>query len=182
MQRARELANEIGMDKLVWEITDHPPEATSEKYQVGTDAWKKIYHEIWDTSQTCNALPEKKLLARITPPGQITITAGEVSAITCTVENVGGATWHKSFSGFRRSSRLGAQLYDESGNVRIDLNYSRAFLNNDMKAGDSDKLTLEMPAIEKPGRYKLRFDMCCEGIDWFDSGGSEVSWSELIVE
>lgn len=181
MKRTKELAAEIGVDKLVWEITDHPEEAKSEKYQIGTDAWKKIYYEIWDTSQTCNALPGKTLKAGITPPaGPVEAKIGEPVTIRCTVENIGGGLWHKEFPGFRRSVRLGAQLHDPSGNM-IELNFARAFLNHDMKSGEKDTIDIELPGWETPGKYKLRFDMCAEGIDWFDSGGSEVSWCEFIV-
>jgi hypothetical protein len=183
MERTRELAAEVGVDKLVWEITDHPEEAKSEKYQIGTEAWRNIYHEIWDTSQTCNALPGKKLLATISPVDEtIEQRKDEAKTISVEVENTGGATWSKAFPGFRRSVRLGAQLYNAAGDHQIELNHARAFLNHDLKAGEKDIVEIELPAISEPGKYRIRFDMCCEGIDWFDSGGSPVTWRDLQVQ
>jgi sulfatase maturation enzyme AslB (radical SAM superfamily) len=181
MQRAREMASEIGVNKLVWEITDHPEAAKSEKYQIGTEAWKKIYYEIWDTSQTCNALPDKRLLADIYPPdGPVRVRRSSPEVITVLARNTGGAIWHRAVPGFRRSVRLGAQLFD-SDRRPIDINYARAFLPADVWGGETAAVDIELPPIEKPGDYMLRFDMSCEGIDWFDSGGSPVKWRELRV-
>ena len=41
--RTRKLATKIGVDRFTWEIMDHPAEAKSEKYQVGTKYWKKVF-------------------------------------------------------------------------------------------------------------------------------------------
>lgn len=181
MDKTRRLAEEIGVDKLVWEITDHPPAAMSEKYQIGSPAWKEIYYEIWDTSQTCNAIRSKRLLAEIRPPqNSIRIRAGTAATITVGATNIGGATWWRDVPGSRRTVRLGAQLHDAARNM-IELNYARAFLPKDIENGETAKIEIELPAIDTPGEYLLRFDMVSEGIDWFDSGGSEVAWRELIV-
>jgi len=103
MNKARRLASKIGIDRLTWEITDHPPEALSEKYQIGTRHWKKIYHEIWDTSQIGNAIKEKRFLAKITVlSGDIEAKVNESRILTVLVRNVGGARWlQKAFSGRR---------------------------------------------------------------------------------
>lgn len=181
MERTRQLAAELDVDKLVWEITDHPPAAMSEKYQIGSKAWQDIYHEIWDTSQTCNAMTNKRMLAEIQPPSEaIRAYTGQARKIRVSARNVGGGIWYKEFPGFRRSVRLGAQLHDVEQNM-IDLNYARAFLPRDVEGDERVDIDIELPALENPGTYQLRFDMACEGIDWFDSSGSEVSWQELIV-
>ena len=65
MARARRLAKKIGVDRLTWEITDHPAAAVSKKYRVGSPAWKRIFFQIWDTSQIGSALKGKQFIARI---------------------------------------------------------------------------------------------------------------------
>ncbi|HPK72900.1 MAG TPA: radical SAM protein, partial [Vicinamibacterales bacterium] len=65
MQRARDLAAEIGVDRLAWEITDHPEEAFSRRFAPGTAEHQRIRHEIWDTSNLGNAIPGATPRARI---------------------------------------------------------------------------------------------------------------------
>ena len=182
MRRTRELAAEIGIDKLVWEITNHPPVAVSEKYQPGTAAWHEIYHEIWDTSQTCNAIDGKRLLADISfeSEGAWEGRVTDPTMLTVHVENTGGALWQCAAHGWRRTVRLGAQLHDGNRNM-IDRDYARAFLPHDLAGNAAVDIDIELPALETPGDYTLKFDMACEGIDWFESGGSPVAWGDLVV-
>ena len=72
MSKTKRLAKKIGVDRLTWEITDHPFEAASKRYQIGTQYWEKIYNEIWDSSQIGNAIKNKRYLAQIKiPPKEI---------------------------------------------------------------------------------------------------------------
>ncbi|MCG8374861.1 MAG: hypothetical protein MI702_00085, partial [Chlorobiales bacterium] len=59
--------------------------------------------------------------------------------------------------------------------------YARAFLPGDVEDGITAMVDIELPPVRKPGKYKLRFDMVAEGIDWFDSGGSEVVYRDFVV-
>jgi hypothetical protein len=49
-QRAREMAAEIGVDRLTWEITDHPEDAFSRRFVPGSSDYERIKYEIWDTN------------------------------------------------------------------------------------------------------------------------------------
>lgn len=89
--------------------------------------------------------------------------------------------WRKQAYSGRRIIRLGAQLHNAEGRL-LDLNYARAFLNRDMTGGDTDTLSIELPDLPDPGEYRLKFDMVSEGIDWFESGGSPVLWTNLMVK
>ena len=181
MQKARRMAAEIGVDRLTWEITDHPPEAYSRRFISGSGAWRAIRHEIWDSSQIGNAIPSRRFLARIRPPsGTISTAPGNETEIPVRVQNTGGALWRRDSRSGRRLVRLGAQLHDSQRGL-LDLNYARAFLNRPLSAGEKDVLSITLPAIEKPGQYWLRFDMVLEGVDWFASAASPVAWRRLRV-
>jgi len=182
MKAARKLAAKTGVDRLTWEITDHPADAISQKYQIGTSAWKKIYHEIWDTSQISNALRDKKYLAHILVSDRLFhITAGKPETIDVRIINIGGVLWMASTHSGRRTIRLGAQLYDQQQQL-IDRDYARAFLPSNLSKNGSADISIELPAIESTGIYFLKFDMVSEGIDWFESAGSDVVWRKIAVD
>ena len=65
MERARRLAAECGVDRLCWEITDHPEHAYSRRFAPGTEDRAAIRHEIWDDNNLGNAIPGAMPRARI---------------------------------------------------------------------------------------------------------------------
>jgi len=181
MARARRLAAKIGVDRLTWEITDHPVGAVSKKFQIGSPAWKRIFYQIWDSSQIGSALKGKQYSARIQigktgMSGQL----GQKLVLEVAVQNRGGVSWiTQAYSG-RRWVRLGAQLYDAKKNL-LDLNFARAFLPRPLAGGERATVKLELPAIHREGDYWLKFDMVSEGADWFENGGSPVVWLRFTV-
>src|SRR5262249_3021674 len=68
MSRARSIASELDIDRLTWEITDHPENAYSRRFMPGTEAFEAIRQEIWDTSNLGNAIPGATPRARIDVP------------------------------------------------------------------------------------------------------------------
>src|SRR3954468_4408198 len=46
MNRARQLAAEIGVDRLCWEITDHPEDGYSRRFAPGSPALDAIRYEV----------------------------------------------------------------------------------------------------------------------------------------
>ena len=181
MNKARRLAKKIGVDKLVWEITDHPEEAKSEKYQIGTPAWEEVLHEIWDTSHFASAIPSPRYRAKLKVPSkQIEAKAGKPFKVKVWARNIGRSIWQRTALGWLRSVRLGGQLYDGDKNI-INRDYAREFIPADTPRGKSFEMEIEIPAIEKPGKYFLKFDMVSEGMDWFENAGSQVAWKEIEV-
>jgi hypothetical protein len=183
MKRAVKLAEKIGVDRFTWEITDHPEEAKSEKYQPGSKYWKKIYYEVWDTNQVGNAIKNKRFMTKIKVlSNDIRIKVGEEAVqVQVKVKNTGGALWRKTTWSGRRYVRLGVQLYDKNKNL-VDVNYSRAFLNKDLAHKEKDVLTIALAPIPGPGDYFLKFDMELEygaWAAWFEPGGSPVAWKPL---
>ena len=57
MNTARRLAVETGVDRLCWEITDHPEDSFSRRFRPGTDDYNAIANEIWDQNGLGNAIP-----------------------------------------------------------------------------------------------------------------------------
>lgn len=182
MDKTRKLARRIGVDRLTWEITDHPPAAASSRYQIGTRDWRRIHHEIWDSSQIGNAIKGKRFRAKIRiPVKELRVEVGQPLGVKAIVKNSGGARWWQTTHSGRRIVRLGAQLHDRDKNL-LELNYARAFLKRTLAGGEKDTIRIELPPLTAPGDYWLKFDMVCEGIDWFESGGSPVAWTPLKVK
>ena len=43
------------------------------------------------------------------------------------------------------------------------------------------EIPITVKAPETPGRYRLKFDLVSEGIDWFEQTGSPTTTRELVV-
>src|SRR4030095_2172669 len=54
---ARRLADDVGVDRLTWELTDHPEDSFSRRFVPGAPAFEAIKHEVWDNSGLGNAIP-----------------------------------------------------------------------------------------------------------------------------
>ena len=65
MELAQRLAADAGVDRLCWELTDHPENAYSRRFVPGTPELERIRHEVWDMSGLGNAIPGATPRARI---------------------------------------------------------------------------------------------------------------------
>src|SRR6185312_11828163 len=65
MDTARALAADAGVDRLCWELTDHPERAYSRRFVPGSEALAAIRHEIWDDNNLGNAIAGATPSARI---------------------------------------------------------------------------------------------------------------------
>lgn len=185
MEAARRLAVEAGVDRLCWEITDHPEDSFSRRFVPGTNDFKAIEHEIWDRSGLGNAIPGATPRARIdvqalVPSLPVVSRRGQALQVRTRVQNLSNRRFAAQASYGRRLVRLGAQLCASDGTL-INRDYARAWLPHHLEGGEQVDLPIEMQAPEKPGRYQLKFDMVCEGIDWFETSGSETTTKALLV-
>ena len=81
----------------------------------------------------------------------------------------------------RRHVRLGAQLATADGAI-VDRDWARAFLPHaGRRRRQGRRRHRRADAAASPGRYALRFDLVSEGIDWFETCGSEPTVRELVV-
>jgi hypothetical protein len=185
MRRARQMAAELGVDRLCWEITDHPEDSFSRRFAPGTPDYEAIRHEIWDMSGLGNAIagatPRARIeLRNVARGAPIVAEAGQPVRLDIRVRNLCQRPFPATSPHGRRLVRLGAQLADADGAV-VERDHARAWLPATLDAGRRMDLPIEVPAPPRPGRYQLRFDLVSEGIDWFETCGSEVTVRDLVV-
>jgi hypothetical protein len=185
MNRARALAAEIGVDRLCWEITDHPENAFSRRFAPGTPDYERIRHEIWDNSGLGNAIPGGTPKAEIyvhsvLPDLPFFVKPATTLSLTAKVKNVSTRPFRRNTSSGRRLVRLGAQLMSADGRL-LDRDYARAWLPDDLPPGHSTQIVIDIAAPTQPGHYELKFDLVSEGIDWFEAAGSPTITRGLWV-
>src|SRR5262249_13268128 len=183
--RARALAAEIGVDRLCWEITDHPEPAYSRRFVPGSVDLDAIRREVWDDNNLGNAIPGATPAARIDvrtllPGLPLRARAGGPLQVRPRVRILSTRPFPAQATYGRRLVRLGAQLCDADGLV-LNRDYARAWLPRTMPGGDQADIEIELEAPPQPGRYLLKFDMVSEGIDWFERCGSPTTTRPLIV-
>jgi hypothetical protein len=186
MGQARALATDLGIDRLSWEITDHPENAFSKRFVPGTPDYEAIRHEIWDTSNLGNAIPGATPKAKIEVPALIpmlplTARATRPFRVRTRVENLSTRPFPAQATYGRRLVRLGAQLCAEDGTV-LERDYARAWLPATVEPGTRAEVPIDVVAPSAPGRYALKFDLVSEGIDWFEACGSPTTTKTLIVK
>jgi hypothetical protein len=187
MNEARRLAAEIGVDRLCWEITDHPEDAFSRRFAPGTPDHAAIVRETWDDSRLGNAIPGATPRARIDvrtfpPIGRMPLIArtGRPLNVATRVLNLSARAFPARATYGRRTVRLGAQLCTPDGAL-LNLDYARASLPDTLAGGASADVSIELPPLAAPGRYSLKFDLVSEGIDWFEKCGSPTTVKPLWV-
>ncbi len=185
MNRARALAAEIGVDRLCWELTDHPEDAYSRRFVPGSPDLAAIRHEVWDDNNLGNAIPGATPSARIDvrtliPHVPLVARAGRPLRVRTRVRNLSSRPLPAQATYGRRLVRLGAQLCDGGGTV-VNRDFARAWLPSALAPGAEAEVPIEIPVPADRGRYALKFDLVSEGIDWFERCGSRVTVKPLVV-
>ncbi len=185
MQRARTLAADIGVDRLCWELTDHPEDLFSRRFLPGTPELAAIQHEVWDHNNLGNAIPGATPRAEIDVRGPLpalpVITRpGRRVTLKTRVRNLSTRPFPAQASYGRRLVRLGAQLCGGDGSL-INRDFERAWLPGTLAPGATADVPITVTAPDKPGRYALKFDLVSEGIDWFEACGSPTTMKTLVV-
>ena len=185
MNQARERAADIGVDRLCWEVTDHPENAYSRRFIPGSPAFEAIRHETWGDNNLGNAIPGATPRARIdvraAGPGLPLVATQHLGLpVRTRVENLSTRAFPSSATHGRRLVRLGAQLCSADGRV-IAQDFARADLPHHLEPGASADVTLQLPPLDVPGRYRVKLDLVSEGVDWFERCGSETTERALWV-
>ena len=185
MDLARKMATEIGVDRLSWEITDHPENMFSKRFVPGTPEYARIANEVWDNTGLGNAIPGATPIARIDvranlPGLPVLARRGRPITLKTKVRNESMRPFPATATYGRRLVRLGAQLCTPEGAV-INRDYERAWLPRNVEPGDTVEIPIRITAPSEPGRYGLKFDLVSEGIDWFEAHGSPTTFKPMIV-
>ncbi|HYP34044.1 MAG TPA: radical SAM protein, partial [Burkholderiaceae bacterium] len=185
MMQARQLAADLGVDRLSWEITDHPEDAYSRRFVAGSAALEAIRREIWDDNNLGNAIvgatPRADIQVRTFPPRvPLMARAGRPLAVKTRVRNLSTRPFPAQATYGRRLVRLGAQLCARDGRL-MNRDLARAWLPQTLDPGAVAEVPIEVPVPERPGRYALKFDLVSEGIDWFERCGSPTTTRALWV-
>jgi hypothetical protein len=194
MRQARSMAEDIGVDRLCWELTDHPEDMFSRRFLRGSADLAAIQREVWDDNNLGNAIRGATPRARIdVRQGGLPAAVGALSSalpvlarasrsvqISATVQNLSTRAFPAQASYGRRLVRLGAQLCDRDRMV-INRDFERAWLPDTLQPGQSVQVPMTITAPDSPGRYGLKFDLVSEGIDWFEACGSPTTMKTLIV-
>ena len=189
MQRAKTLAGGIGVDRLCWEITDHPEDMFSRRFVPGTPDYDAIRHAIWDANNLGNAIPGAMPRARIELERPwldgllnrpLRANRGDALEIATRVTNLSTRPFPAQATYGRRLVRLGAQLCAGDGTL-VNRDYERAWLPSALLPGATARVPLTITAPSEPGQYTLKFDLVSEGIDWFEACGSPTTSAPLVV-
>jgi Radical SAM superfamily len=185
MDEARRLASDIGVDRLCWELTDHPENAYSRRIVPGSPIFESMRHEIWDDNNLGNAIPGATPKARIDvrtlmPGVPLIARAGQTLQVRTRVQNLSTRPFPAQATYGRRLVRLGAQLCASDGTI-INRDFARAWLPQPLGPGDRTDIAIDIPAPGEPGRYALKFDLVSEGIDWFERCGSPTTTRSFWV-
>ena len=185
MRQARELAADVGVDRLCWELTDHPENMFSRRFVPGAPDLEAIRYEIWDHNNLGNAIPGATPRAQIEVRGPLpalplVARPGRKLALKARVKNVSTRPFPAQASYGRRLVRLGAQLCSANGSM-LNRDFERAWLPATLEPGAQTDVPITVTAPDKPGRYALKFDLVSEGIDWFEACGSPTTTRTLYV-
>jgi hypothetical protein len=185
MNQARALAAEIGVDRLCWEITDHPEQAYSRRFVPGTVDYDSIRAETWDDNNLGNAIAGATPKARIEvraagSRAPIIATHDRELAVRTRVHNLSGRRFPATATYGRRLVRLGAQLCSPDGAL-LERDFARAELPAHLEPGGSADVTIHLPPLQARGRYVVKLDLVNEGVDWFERCGSETTERPLWV-
>jgi len=184
MQQARRMAGDLGVDRLCWEITDHPEDSFSRRFVPGGERHASIRHEIWDDNNLGNAIPgctpRARIALRDADADVLRAHAGDTLTLSTRVRNLCKRPFPSQGRHGRRLVRLGAQLAQADGTI-LTRDHARAWLPQTIDAGSRADVAIDVPMPTEPGRYLLRLDLVSEGIDWFEACGSEPTLRPLEV-
>ncbi len=120
----------------------------------------------------------------VSPEGKVSISADDRVAVTVNLANLGDTVWLGRGLGEAAAgwTRLGAHLY-RSGSPRalVDYDWCRAELGQNVGPGESVAVTVELPAIRRPGNYVVELDLVIEGALWFADRGTRTAELPVTV-
>src|SRR5262245_8976015 len=150
MNVARRMAADIGVDRLTWELTDHPEDSFSRRFLPGSPTFDAIKHEVWDHSGLGNAIPgatprahiEVRTLFRMAP---LRTRTGRPLRVRTRIRNLSSRAFPAQATYGRRLVRLGAQLCTAEGAL-LNRDFARAWRPKPLGPGEQSDFPIEIPS------------------------------------
>ncbi|MCU1264971.1 MAG: hypothetical protein JWM21_1289 [Acidobacteria bacterium] len=108
------------------------------------------------------------------------ITSGQHVDLRIEIENTGDTVWVVSRVAPRGTVRLGVKILDENNKV-VDEAHGSPPLPHAIAPGEIINLRVTRPAPATAGRYRLKIDLVCQDVCWFEQHGSSPLLLEFVV-
>ncbi len=179
MERARQLAIELGVDRLTWTTTDQPLGMPSERFVPGTADYERIRPGlVGGGAQVPNAIRWGGRIEPVALPERVR-TGGDIVA-RFQVTNESELTWQPGTAHDVRRMSLRAKLHDHAGALLVE-NFMYVGFAEPLQPGASAVVELSGTAELEAGRYRLTVDLVREGLWWFEFLGIEPFGCEFEV-
>ena len=183
MRRAVRLAEELGVDRLFFTLTDQPAGAPSTRILPGSEAHTRWRHAIVGASEGLpNALRWSGRVELVEAPTRF--EAGNQMTMRARVTNDGERPWPGPRAGRLRTVVIRGRLLDpETGDLAHD-DVIASVLPGPVAPGESIEVALSSLLRAHPGRYLLDVDLVLEGLWWFQDcvPGSSARVEVDVVE
>lgn len=127
-------------------------------------------------------LPNNGLRAAIEPHPPVRCAPGAVLLMHITVRNISTEPWPaRGNDDGTYSIRLGNHWRSRFGRMLRE-DDARATLPHDVAPGETVRIALRLEAPQKPGVYRLEFDMVQEHVQWFAAAGSQTRRTRVHVD
>ena len=127
----------------------------------------------------------RQLTARIDPRAvtdPLAVRAGVAARVTVEIENTGDTLWLADIPRQPGWTRLGIRLHAaDDTETLLDGDWQRAELPRDVRPDEVVTIEVELPVVETPGEYLMRFDMVAEEVAWFADVDSPTAPLNLVV-
>ena len=180
MNEARRLAADIGVDRLCWEITDHPEDALLAPVRPGLAGARADPSRNLGRQQPGQRHSRRHAAARIDVdgvPGRAVPLLARAGgrcrcARACTISRPGRSRRRPATAGGSCGSARSSATPD---GALIDRDFARvaARTRSARAAAPTSRSTSRRRRTR--GRYTLKFDLVSEGIDWFERCGSQTT-------
>ena len=190
MARARRLAADIGVDRLCWEITDHPENAYSRRFVPGSPDARRDPPRDLGRQQPRQRDPRRDAARAHRRPHAACPALPLVGARRPAAARSGRASTTSRRAPFPAQAQLRpAARAPRRAAVRRRRHAHRPRLRARLAArttlepgGERGRRRSRCRRSQQPGRYTLKFDLVSEGIDWFERCGSPTTTRPLWVQ
>ena len=183
---ARRWLQEIGVDRLCWEITDHPEDSFSRRFVAGLADLERDPPRDLGRQQSRQRDPRRDAARADRAAALAAGTAGRGPSRGAAGDSDARAERCRPVRFARRRATAGDWCASARSCSTITAECSIATSRAHgcpatSPPGGSADVPIEIPTPDRSGRYTLKFDLVSEGIDWFEACGSETTSATLVV-